>query len=603
MVDRTMKSVAPSHPGLLTVVTQIHAGTFIVESHAPGATTARTAQTGAEFAAALGGLPLYGRDLRLWLTWPDHPTDQDRLDTNLVELAEVTGATVWVPQRGASVAVLDGCLDLAVQRADGRPGCWLDYRSPFAGPASFASDADGRLVPVGGPVVQSVGGVSVVAVAPGRDPASVDRFRAIWPRPGLCQVDLAPLDDGRLAVPYADGSLLPVGPAELARVLAAAGWAGEDLCLLTPVTNAGAAGTEAHVHALVAALGVDAYIRPPGATLSIQDGHVRVLGPDNRSATWRRMTQPGLPARPPRWRSVDGWLEEAETVDITHPGDTLTTTDTCTVVDAEPDDRPSGVAWLPRPTPVNAEALWLWVRGGPAELASVEGVPAAQLFLIGRLDPDHTDPTRAEEQLRLYAAPGTAVAAARVAPVAPPHLRDLLAAPRTFLLPAGWLDRVRLDATGPATGDPPAADARRSGEPVVLRCVGAAHGIDGVPDDVVTWPATRSGRAYALCPDRRSTPDFVALHRQRPSAMDGGRLLELRLPAGAAIDVPANAAHLAHLPLVRSRLPDLARDAVDLVLPRQRLDQVTIRRAFISRKGSWRAVAVPELPLDVLLSA
>src|SRR5690606_33481004 len=117
----------------------------------------------------------------------------------------------------------------------------------------------------------------------------------------------------------------------------------------------------------------------------------------------------------------------------------------------------------------------------------------------------------------------------------------------------------------------------------------AAHGIDGVPEDVVAWPTESSGRAYALHPADGASAEFLALHRHRPAPMDGYRLLELRLPAGAAIDVPANTARLAHLPLVRSRLPDLARDGVDLVLPRRLLGQVAISRAFVPRRGSWRS--------------
>ena len=612
-----MRRLPPGHPGLLTVAASLDEGQFVVVRDRAGPRTL-THRTGAELAASLSDLPLYGRDLRLWLARPVDPGDQPWLHAYCGELAEMSGARVWAPPPGAWAELLDGCLDLGVRAPGGRTASWREYPPDGAEPGSFVSDADGRLMPVGGARVRQVGGVRVVAVPPGRDPVSAERFDSVWMRPGLSNVELATLDDGRLAVPYTDGSLLAVGGEELARLLRDAGWVDEDLCLLSAVTTTQAAAAEEHLRALATVLGVDIYHRTPDTNLSIQDGHPRAVWPDGRPATWHRTTPPGLAASQPRWSSDDGWLEpvtqvaaRADDAAVTHPsaiepfdppGYEETGRDQPELVDAEPDARRSGLDWLPQPTPVNAAPLWLWVSSSaPAARAHTEGVPAAELFLLGRVDRDHEDPAWADHDVQLLVEPGAAVAAARVTAFAPERLRERLAVPGTYLIPAGWLDRARLPGPGETLDGRPRPGDGAAGDPVVLQCAGAAHGVAGVPEDVVTWPHRRHARVYAVHPARGATSEFVPVLRRRPTPAGGYRLLELDVPGDVAIDVPASAARMAELPLVRSCLPDFARDGFDLLLPRPFLDQVTVSRAFVAERGAWRAVAVPDLALDELL--
>ena len=642
---RAARRLAPGHPELLTVAASIQDGAFVVGQLADDRSgpVIEAAYTGIEFAAALSGLPLYGRNLRLWLDRPADPPDQRRLDAHLTDLAEACGATVWAPQTGMHAALLEGCLDLAIRSPDGGPGLWREYRPPGVGPSGFMSDEDGRLVPVGAPRVRQVGGVALIAVPAQRDPVEVDRYHAVWSRTGLRNVDFVALDDGRLAVPYGDDSLLAVGPRELESLLRDGGWHDEDVCLLSPLTATQAAGAEEHLHALAGALRVDIYFRTPGSSLSIQDGHPRAVWPDGHGAGWHRMAPPGHAHEPPRWSSDDGWLEPAagagspvfvQAGPMPHSGVGPSSRAVPTSgaprrnARAEPDQpmvvigveaalRRSGLDWLPERPPVNTTALRLFVPSvTPPGRAGSEGVPSSELFLLGILDAA-TDVTRVAGMLLVVAEPGTAVPAAQVREEAPARLRERLAAPHTYVLPAGWLDRVWMPSGLPAggesidgdDGDTLTVDADgapwrdRSVRPVVLRCAGAAHGIDGVPDDVVAWPRSRRDRAYAQHPSVGVTDEFVPLHRHRPRPVDGYRLLELRIPRDAAIDVPASAARVADLPLVRSHLGDLVRDAVDLLLPRRSIDQVTVTRAFLAEAGAWHAVAVPDLaPAELLVA-
>ncbi len=111
----------------------------------------------------------------------------------------------------------------------------------------------------------------------------------------------------------------------------------------------------------------------------------------------------------------------------------------------------------------------------------------------------------------------------------------------TYLIPAGWLHRAELDGGYPAGGGEPT----RYGEPgtarLTLRCTSAAHGVDGLPNTVVRWPAARrAAKAYVLVAvdDEEPADDLLRLHLRRPPPTPGHQLVQVRLGAGEVIDVP-----------------------------------------------------------------
>ena len=68
----TAHRLATASDGLVTVAVTARAGGFLVGDY--GGT--QRVYSGGQLAALLGDLPLYGSDLRLWLTWPSDPDEQ-----------------------------------------------------------------------------------------------------------------------------------------------------------------------------------------------------------------------------------------------------------------------------------------------------------------------------------------------------------------------------------------------------------------------------------------------------------------------------------------------------------------------------------------------
>ncbi|MFV2099663.1 hypothetical protein [Micromonospora sp. LOL_024] len=131
--------------GLVTIAVTARSGGFLVGDY--GGTQRVCA--GDQLAALLGDLPLYGSELRLWLTWPSDPDEQQRLGVQAQELAETTGATVWTPPPGGSAELVDGRQDLRAIDQAGRPGEWHAFRPRTAlGPPALRATPTGLLVPV-----------------------------------------------------------------------------------------------------------------------------------------------------------------------------------------------------------------------------------------------------------------------------------------------------------------------------------------------------------------------------------------------------------------------------------------------------------------------
>ncbi|MEV6813992.1 hypothetical protein [Micromonospora sp. NPDC051296] len=140
--------------GLVTVAVTARAGGFLVGDY--GGT--QRVYSGGQLAALLGDLPLYGRELRLWLTWPSDPDEQQSLGTQARELAETTGATVWTPPPGGSAELVDGRQDLRALDYAGEAAEWQTHRPRFAaGPPTLRTTPAGLLVPASARLSITVG--------------------------------------------------------------------------------------------------------------------------------------------------------------------------------------------------------------------------------------------------------------------------------------------------------------------------------------------------------------------------------------------------------------------------------------------------------------
>ncbi|MFJ6197319.1 hypothetical protein [Micromonospora sp. NPDC092111] len=129
--------------GLVTVAVTARSGGFLVGNYSG----TQQVHRGGQLAALLGDLPLYGADLRLWLTWPSDPDEQAALVAQAVELAETTGATVWTPPPGGRAELVDDQRDLRALDPAGTVAPWQAHRPRYAaGPATLDATADGRLV-------------------------------------------------------------------------------------------------------------------------------------------------------------------------------------------------------------------------------------------------------------------------------------------------------------------------------------------------------------------------------------------------------------------------------------------------------------------------
>ncbi|WP_326553464.1 hypothetical protein [Micromonospora sp. NBC_01813] len=590
----------------------------------------------------------------------------DRLAGHLSELAQATGATVWAPPPGSRALLLDGVRDLVVRDRDGRSRGWRAYRP--AGPDRpdrFWSDRDGRLAPVGGTMDAAGSGVELVSVASEARDAAVRRWVSVRPRPGLFRAEFAILDDGRLGARHGDGELFALGPAEFRALLRRAGWDGRDVALLGRVAPERFTGLRAHVSVLAEQLDAEVWAPAPGDRTTVSQDQPRALaGPEgtDEPGRWCRL----VPAPPHssdlitvsgRWRSHDGWLVPSvarspdDRIAPAGSAPTPATTRPATTgpsdggpaegpgslpgngTDAGRRDQPGsepvelpppgrrpqpvraargsvghGVGWLPERPAVNAEQFHLYVATTePAATVSSTGLSTAEMFVVGQLDADRLlDNHPATPALQLTVGPGGAVAATEVSDVAPAEIRHLLRGVDSYLLPAGWLDRVRIGGywtpTGPGEWD---AQADLVAGPLRLRCVGARHGVAGLPNEVVRWPAGRRGvTAYALLPKAGGPDgDFVALHQQQPSASEApARLVQLRVEPGQAIDVTASAARMAALVAVRSRLVELNTAGVEVLLPPRAYDRVTVTRVYGADNGRWRLQAGRvAIPLSTLI--
>ncbi|WP_432838034.1 hypothetical protein [Dactylosporangium sp. CA-092794] len=580
--------------GVTTVAVGTEAGDFVVGDY-----DGRDHRCdGRALAAALGELPLYGTDLRVWLDWPGGPRMRRRLRRNLTELAEATGASVWAPAEGGRVTVLHGCRDLGVVDPDGRPGRWERFGpTPAGGDApggggdaadgGLESDEDGRLVPAGGVVVTSYPGVELVSVPPWREREFAQRREAPERAPeGGFRADLGVLADGRLALLYHDGSLVAAGGRQLALLLRRAGWRGGELTLVSGVAPERLAGAREHAARLAEELDCAVVLSPVPAVAG--DDVARALGAGRPAARPRR----GDAAQSAAGRRGDA-AEAGEEPPVRLPLSRFI--DGPRLGPAARNAPPPGVPWLPAQLQINAEDCELFVEcATEPDRAVADGVPSPHLFLIAHLDGERLAArTATAHLLRLRVPAGAAVDAMASDAVPPRALAAALREPDAYLLPAGWLDRCRVLAGYRAGPDGRLLDERTfDAAPVVIRSLGARHGVPGLPDDVKGWPHGRMRRRVTrYVAVRPGAPDGLGawqpLHHRRPDPAPGLRVLAVRVERGRAIDVAATLGALHGLATVRTRLPQLIADGVRHLLPAASYRSAVVEHEYRHDGGRW----------------
>jgi hypothetical protein len=367
----------------------------------------------------------------------------------------------------------------------------------------------------------------------------------------------------------------------LAAALAALPLYGSDLRLWLhwPADRTACERLHGNLAMLAEATGATVWVPPPGGSAAVVDGGAELAARDQagKARPWQAYRPPG----------VDG----ATPYPSAPVGDPA-------LAYVERAGRPHGVGWLPDRIPVNAEPLVLHAGSAwPPQRVAREGVPTAELFVLADALPR---PAADRHLLRLRVEPGGAVPMSSMLTHAPPAVRRRTTGVGTYLLPAGWLDRARLEGA-----------FRLAGTPLVLRSTHARHGADGIPEDIPRWPAANvTAEVFAIVPDAvpDQLPDLVPLHPRLPAtAPPGSRALRLRVDGGTgggpAIDVAAGTDRLAPLTSVRSRLAELRADGVEVVLPREAFGRVSATGLYDIENDKWLERPCPaSLPVAALLA-
>ncbi len=275
------------------------------------------------------------------------------------------------------------------------------------------------------------------------------------------------------------------------------------------------------------------------------------------------------------------------------------------------------VSWLPPSVVVNRDGLDLvvWLPPAAAHAGSWE-VSSPDLFLLAGPDPDEMAERdvaerdvvgggRAGRLLRLRAPAGTAVDLAEHLDLAPPEVaRRARDTDSTYLLPLSWLPSCQLTGLFDVDGQGSRTERELVRASVDVQFDGAEHGIPGLPNDVVSWPAEAEWAgtpSYLVLPDLTNRngqsihSGFAALSRSMPALEVGTRVLEIRVRRRRAIDVPATLKRLAGLPMI-SRLRDL--DDFDLLLSEQDFSRAVVSKIW--RYGPDGEPVVDKLGGDTL---
>ncbi|MEV6693473.1 hypothetical protein AB0M35_18575 [Micromonospora sp. NPDC051196] len=546
--------------GLVTVAVTARAGGFLIGDY--GGT--QRVYRGDQLAALLGDLPLYGSDLRLWLTWPSDPEEQQSLGVHARELAETTGATVWTPPPGGSAELIDGRQDLRALDHAGRPAEWHAYRPPFAaGPPALRSTPTGLLVPTS---------ARLSVTAHPTSPPTVDPEETEQP-PELSAGGTASTAAATDESPARQSPEPPEDQAE-------------------PPDQAEPLAEQ---------------VEPPDQAEPPTEPEKKPAEQVDEPAD--QAEQPNQAEPPVEQVDEPAEQDEAQAESADEPAEptaeqvrTAAEAAEPTAVPTTPLPRPAltgedrrapayGLAWLSPRQQVNAERFEAFVASPVDAQAVGDGLPGAELFLLAFLDPRSVPDGR--QLLRVRVEPGGAIPMAALRAHLPARLQHLRGLREAYLLPAARLDRASavdtftMDHAGRLTS---AGDC--AGEPLSIRCAATARSIAGLPNEVRRWPAFGTRRAYALLPaDRVRLPrHWLRLYRHQPPVRAGRLMVELRVPRDRAIDVTATADLLAPLDRVRSRAEALRAAQVELILASRSYPRVRVRRLYRAEAGAWQRV-------------
>lgn len=592
-------------------------------------------------------LDLVHPDVQIALTWPKDTAACAALNNELMRLADGLNRTVWVPQPQGSAFVFPGLGEFVAVDEVGAPSRWRAYPSRLQEnwTASYGTDLDGRLAPLGEVAGARFRGVPFVSV-PGHQLEHLRPwYSAIGPIPGLFPIDLTALADGRLGVVLADGTPVVTGPRELQVLLREAGWAGEDLLLLAqPPAEVWNAAID-HARSLVDGLSTDMWLPTLGAEVWAQvDGTLAADGPDGADQAWccvafgrtaaevtlppalavpRLLSDPSLTTPRPRvgpapMALVPPGLEPAQAPSLDRYGPEPFAGDDGAEIDhtvrlngthaesieptsvslgrIEGTDAPHGIPWLPAAPVVNPRAmdLYLWT---PLASDQIEGwgMPSADMFLLAGQDPLRLAGRRPSGYLlRVRAPEHAAVDLLEHAKHAPaPVQQRLVDTASTHLLPLAWLKDLRVTARFDLDGDGGVRSRTDVGAgELAIRFEGADHGVPGLPNEVVHWPdkgQRADAPSYLLLPEESGMSlqiihrGFVALSRKKPAMEDGHRLLEVRVRRRRAIDVPATLDSLSGMNVL-GRMHDFV--GLDLLLPEPDLNKAVVSKVWRNGPGS-----------------
>ncbi|RIV40215.1 hypothetical protein [Micromonospora radicis] len=606
----TAHRLGAASEGLVTVAVTARAGGFLVGDY--GGT--QRVYSGGQLAALLGDLPLYGSDLRLWLTWPSDADEQQSLGAQARELAETTGATVWTPPPGGSAELVDGRRDLRALDYAGQPAAWLAHRPRFApGPPTLHTTSAGLLLSTSTRPSIMVDLTAAPDTAPpqptqGKPTAPADEREEQSAEPPAEATPPAdpPSAEATPAAAAATESTPPAGPPaestgapteptgpadpseEPVAERATTPVADEASQATAPAAPAEPATSATEPAAEPATIATEPAAEP--ATIATEPAAepatiaTEPAAEPATSATDQPAEPTSGPADQPAQAAVAGFVSESGIVPVMPlPRPALTV-----------DDRRAagyGVTWLSPGQQVNAEQFEAYVVS-PGDARSItEGVPAAELFLLAFLDARSVPEGR--RLLRVRIAAGGAIPMAALRAHLPARLQHLRGLREAYLLPAARLDRTvavsvfDLDRAGRLT---PAGEC--DGTALRIRCAAPARTIAGLPNEQLRWPTFGTRRAYALLPaDQARLPrNWLRLYRRQPPVRAGRLLLELRVPRNRAIDVTATADLLAPLVRIRSRAQALRTAQVELILASRSYRRVRVRRVFRAEADAWQRV-------------
>lgn len=559
--------------GLVTVAVTARTGGFLVGDY--GGT--QRVYTGGQLAALLGDLPLYGSDLRLWLTWPSDPDEQRDLAAQMQELAETTGATVWTPPPGGSAQLVDGRHDLRALDFTGKVVEWQAHRPRFAGPPALRATPDGLLVPTRECLVITVRTEPLPDSEPSdtAEPAEHESSET----PELTQHEPSEATEPAEHEPSEATQPAEPEPSETTK----------------PAEPEPSETTEP---------------AEPEPSETAKPAKPEPSEPTEPTQHEPSETPEPTEHEPPKAEKASG--SETPSPKAEEPSEAERRKPTS--VPAVPLPRPSlvledrraaayGPTWLPPGQQVNAEQFEAFVVL-PSDAQSItDGIPSGELFLLAFLDPKSAP--QGSRLLRVRVRPGGAIPMSELRGHVPARLQHLRGLRESYLLPAARLDQtcsVDIFDTDPSGNLIPVEEC--DGDSLRIRCAPMSRSIAGLPNDAHRWPRSGTRRAYALLPaDRARLPrNWLRLYHRQPAARPGRLLLELRVPRGRAIDVTATADALTPLTLVSTRAEQLHAAKVELILGSRSYARVQVHRAYRAEGEGWQPVRrLRKGPLPVVL--